>query len=417
MRCCSAGPGTVGPVEDAERIEIVDVLRGFAVCGILFVNIFSFKAPGSFAAFGHEESSLDGLLRVGVLALGQGKFFTLFSVLFGWGFAAQFLRAEQCGQQAGFGRLFLRRLLVLGVIGAVHIALLSEGDFLLLYAVLGLLLLPLRRARPENLLRWAIWLVVIPALIYVVGLAELVVGRALPEGAVVIAEIDGAMLEQFRAATQSTTGAYLDPSISRQVAARVASYGRNAWVLLLQGPTVLAMFLLGLVVGRRDLARGTDHQALLRRVCRWSFGIGLPVALLAAAGVSQLPVLSALVVFQINAAVAGPILATGYCAGIALLWQRADWRQVLRPLAAVGRLALTNYLLQSLIATFLFYGHGLGLARRVSPSQAVVITVAILAAQMLGSRWWIRRYRFGPAEWLWRTLTYGRSQPMRRATG
>ena len=89
---------------------------------------------------------------------------------------------------------------------------------------------------------------------------------------------------------------------------------------------------------------------------------------------------------------------------------------MLRPLAALGRLALTNYLLQSVIATFLFYGHGLGLARQVSPSLAVLITVAILAVQILGSGWWVGHYRFGPAEWLWRTLTYGRLQPMRRAT-
>ena len=144
----------LGPIGDAERIEVVDVLRGFALCGILFVNIMWFKAPGSLGAFSYEGPPLDRLVAAGVLALAQGKFFTLFSFLFGWGFATQFLRAEERGAAAGFPRRFLRRSAVLGLIGVVHIALLSEGDILLLYAVVGLLLLPLRHARTEILLRW-----------------------------------------------------------------------------------------------------------------------------------------------------------------------------------------------------------------------------------------------------------------------
>ncbi|MCY4374421.1 MAG: DUF418 domain-containing protein, partial [Spirochaetaceae bacterium] len=117
----------------------------------------------------------------------------------------------------------------------------------------------------------------------------------------------------------------------------------------------------------------------------------------------------------VNGTVAGPLLAMAYGSGIALLWQRPGWQRLLRPLAAMGRMALTNYLLQSVIATLLFYGYGLGLARRVSPSLAIVIVVAILAGQLLVSGRGRRRYRFGPAEWLWRTLTYGARQPLRRA--
>ena len=177
------------------------------------------------------------------------------------------------------------------------------------------------------------------------------------------------------------------------------------------------MFVLGLAAGRRDLARhAVDHRALLRRVRTWGLVIGLPLAALLAAGMSLLPTLSALMCLALNGAVAGPLLAMAYAAGIALLWQRPGWQRWLRPLAAMGRMALTNYLLQSVIATLLFYGYGLGLARRVSPSLALLIAAAILAGQILISGWWMRRYRFGPAEWLWRTLTYGARQPLRRAT-
>ena len=405
-----------GPVGDAERIEVVDVLRGFALCGILFVNIMWFKAPGSLGAFSYEGPSLDRLVAAGVIALAQGKFFTLFSFLFGWGFATQFLRAEERGAGAGFPRRFLRRSAVLGLIGVVHIALLSEGDILLLYAVVGLLLLPLRHSRPETLLRWVKLLLVVPAVVWLLLFGALALGRAFPDGAEEIAVSDRGTEEAFRTEARTTTAAYLEPAFARTAATRVQIYARNAWIQLVLAPTVLAMFVLGLAAGRRDLARhAVDHRALLRRVRTWGLVIGLPLAALLAAGMSLLPTLSALMCLALNGAVAGPLLAMAYAAGIALLWQRPGWQRWLRPLAAMGRMALTNYLLQSVIATLLFYGYGLSLARRVSPSLALLIAAAILAGQILISGWWMRRYRFGPAEWLWRTLTYGARQPLRRA--
>ena len=408
--------GGLGPVGDAERIEVVDVLRGFALCGILFVNIMWFKAPGSLGAFSFEGPSLDRLVAAGVIALAQGKFFTLFSFLFGWGFATQLLRAEERGGGVGFPRRFLRRSAVLGLIGVVHIALLSEGDILLLYAVVGLLLLSLRHSRPEILLRWVKLLLVVPAVVWLLLFGALALGRAFPDGAEEIAASDRGTEEAFRTEARTTTAAYLEPAFARTAATRVQIYGRNAWLQLVLAPTVLAMFVLGLAAGRRDLARhAVDHRALLRRVRTWGLVIGLPLAALLAAGMSLLPTLSALICLALNGAVAGPLLAMAYGAGIALLWQRPGWQRWLRPLAAMGRMALTNYLLQSVIATLLFYGYGLGLARRVSPSLALLIAAAILAGQVLISGWWMRRYRFGPAEWLWRTLTYGARQPLRRA--
>ena len=408
--------GSLGPVGEAERVEVVDVLRGFALCGILVVNIMWFKAPGSLGGFGYEGPPLDRLVAAGVFALAQAKFFTLFSFLFGWGFAAQFLRAEERGAAAGFPRRYLRRSAILGLIGVVHIVLLSEGD-ILLYAVLGLLLLPLRRARPEILRRWVKWLLIVPAAAALLMFGALALGRAAPEGAAEIAASDRETAEEFRSAARTTTAAYLEPALARTAATRVENYGRNAWIQLVLAPTVLAMFVLGLAAGRRHLTPDTeDHRALLRRVRTWGLVVGLPVAVLSAAGASLLPTLSALMCVWVNGTVAGPLLAMAYGSGIALLWQRAGWQRVLRPLAAMGRMALTNYLLQSVVATLLFYGYGLGLARRVSPSLALLIVLAILAGQLLVSRWWLRRYRFGPAEWLWRTLTYGARQPLRRVT-
>ena len=375
-----------------------------------------FKAPGSLGGLGYEGPPLDRLVAAGVFALAQAKFFTLFSFLFGWGFATQFLRAGERGAAAGFPRLYLRRSAILGLIGIVHIVLLSEGDILLLYAVVGLLLLPLRNVRPEVLRRWVKWLLIVPAAVSVLMFGAMALGRASPEGAAEMAATDREMAEEFRIEARTTTAAYLEPAFVRIAATRVGNYARNAWLPLVLAPTVLAMFLLGLAAGRRGLTPNTaDHRALLRRLRTWGLVIGLPVAALSAAGVGLLPTLSALWCLWVNGTIAGPLLAMAYGSGIALLWKRAGWQRWLRPLASMGRMALTNYLLQSVVATLLFYGYGLGLARRVSPPLALLIVVAILAGQLLISGWWLRRYRFGPAEWLWRTLTYGSLQPLRRA--
>ena len=256
------------------------------------------------------------------------------------------------------------------------------------------------------------------AAVWLLLFGALALGRAFPDGAAEIAASDRELEESFRSEGQATTAAYLDPAPVRVVAKRIENYGRNAWILLLLGPVVLAMFLLGVAAGRHRLfRRASEHQVLLRRIRNWGLAIGLPLALLCAAGLDRLPTLSALICLQLNSVLAGPLLALAYCASITRLWQRAHWQRWLRPLAPLGRMALTNYLLQSLIATLLFYGYGLGLARRVSPSLALLMVLTILAGQLLISSWWLRRYRFGPVEWLWRALTYRRREPLRRNTG
>ena len=361
-----------GPLPEAERIEVVDVLRGFALCGILFVNIMWFKAPGGFPGIGYEGTTLDRAAVAAVTVLAQGKFFTLFSFLFGWGFATQLLRSEARGATAGFAPLFLRRLVILGLIGVGHVLLLSEGDILLLYALIGLLLLPLRRTPPESLLRWVKWLLAVPTVVWLLLLGALTLGRAFPDGAAEIAAADRETEAMFLAEGRATTAAYLDPAFARVLAKRLENYGRNAWLLLLLGPVVLAMFLLGMAAGRHGLfRRASEHQVLLRRIRNWGLAIGLPLALLCAAGLDRLPTTSALLCVQLNSVLAGPLLALSYCALITRLWQRAHWRRWLRPLAPLGRMALTNYLLQSLVATLLFYGYGLGLARKRPPNPTL----------------------------------------------
>jgi uncharacterized protein len=173
------------------------------------------------------------------------------------------------------------------------------------------------------------------------------------------------------------------------------------------------MFLLGLYVGRRGILR--DHVCYLPffRAVLW-FGLLFGITAKATAMGLEYARPSGARAFYAAYGLerfGGPALAFAYASGLVLMYQRSEWRRRLAGFAAAGRMALTNYLLQSLICTTIFYGYGLGLYRRVGTAQAMAIAGAICVIQLALSRWWLRQFQFGPAEWLWRSCTYGRIQP------
>jgi uncharacterized protein len=164
------------------------------------------------------------------------------------------------------------------------------------------------------------------------------------------------------------------------------------------------------------IVRPADHLPLFRRLFGFGLAIGAPLAVAAmlsgaAEGMKRFSVRSATGMSLMS--VASLLLSLAYLSGLVLLVQRTGWRQRLYPLAAAGRMALTNYLLQSLICTTLFYGYGFALFGRVPRATQVLLVLAVWSFNVAFSTWWLARYRFGPAEWLWRSLTYGRAQPMR----
>ena len=177
------------------------------------------------------------------------------------------------------------------------------------------------------------------------------------------------------------------------------------------------MFLLGLYAGRRGIFQEIPaHRALFRRILWWglAFGVSSQLAYVALSeGASQFePTLGSFVANVLHS-IGGPALALSYVAAFTLLLQRSAWHQRFRPIAAVGRMALSNYLLQSLVATTLLYGYGFGLFGQVGPALGLLITIAIFLAQIPLSVWWLRHFQFGPVEWLWRSLTYLRPQALR----
>ncbi|MFP7723565.1 DUF418 domain-containing protein [Lysobacter sp. A3-1-A15] len=404
------GPDGRGePVDAAGRLHVLDALRGFALFGILQANVLTFSGLFFLAMVGDvDPSPLDTAVGFVIEALVHGKFYSLFSLLFGIGFCLFLQRAEANGRATL--PLFRRRLWLLLGIGVLHATLMWSGDILMLYALVGFALVPFHRLRSRTVLAWAAGLLALPVLAYALMWGA---GMADPLGPPAVDPADAApaagggfdpiafMIAGFR-------GGYLDVLQANlvQLAGR--------WVDLLvtlRPAKVLGMFLLGLWIGRHGVARDLDaHAPLIRRVASWGLGLGLPLnvaaAWLAADATPYLPGSPAGMAEVLIAAIGVPLLALGYAAGIALLVRSPATSRVPMALAPVGRLALTNYLLQSLACMFVFYGFGLGLYGQVGTATAAGIALLIFAVQLLLSRWWLRHYRYGPAEWAWRRLTY-----------
>jgi uncharacterized protein len=270
------------------------------------------------------------------------------------------------------------------------------------YALAAFLLLPFARRKSRTALGWGIGLYAFYALFLLV---VVVVSASRPQTlAASAASVDPSILP----AALAQTGSYL-ALVQWRLGSLGAFLGEHIFASLL----LAGIFLIGAYAGREGLlADPAAHSGLLKRVLAWGLPVGLVFSLLSATlvpGQKNLPVLERAVVIAI-AALAPLILALAYAAGVSLLASRKQW---LKPLAAVGRMSLSNYLLQSLVLTFLFYHYGLKLFDRVSPLVGFLLAVLIYALQVLLNNLWFHWFRYGPAEWAWRCLTYGKWIGMR----
>ncbi len=402
----------MAPVSKAERIEVIDILRGWAIFGMLFVNMSDM--PGKWPGTADRLT----LALIGVFA--AAKFYTLFSFLFGLGLVLQMRRAEARG--APFVPVYMRRLLILLLIGLAHF-LLGERDILMDYAVLGFLLLLFRTSSPRTLVV-AAFLITSIFLVrgaVVEGLRE----RRLadPQTAQQAIRENVQRRAERRALTEQNLRVYARGSFGEIVAQSAHNFVWRYSALdrryIFPLGYVFPLFLLGLYAGRRRILENIPaHLPFIRKVMWWGLGLGLPANVVSVVrwelSNPAWPYLTSQLA-ELLWAVGAPALCFFYASAIILLVQRHGWKERLAPLAAVGRMALSNYLFHSLVFVFIFYSYGLGLYGKVGPLGGVVLAVPIFAVQLPLSVRWLRRFRFGPAEWLWRTLTYGNLQPMRVA--
>ena len=398
--------GNLSPIAVTERIEAMDVLRGFALLGILLMNIEALSGPLDLAFTGIDAhwQGIDYWADAFVYVFVQGKFFTLFSLLFGAGFAVMAQRAEAAGRP--FTPFYLRRSAGLLLIGLCHALLVWSGDILVMYALVSLPLLACREA-PRSWLPW------MGVTVYLGGVAMMLLVGAMVSMA--SAEDVRKMLTDAQQSIDLQRLVYGQGSWMQANAQRLSEFGTSMGAMLITGPEVLGMFLIGSWFAGSGALATPDRFPRLYAVLRWgALPFGLLVTLLGVAwkpylapGAYDLPVTAAMALVTIG----GLPMCLGYLAWI------VHWRARLGWLAPVGRMALTHYLGQSLLCTWLFYHYGLGAFETMPRSVQLMFALLLFTVQVGISHVWLRRFRFGPMEWLWRAMTYRQWPPMRREAG
>ena len=394
----------ISPISSRERIEILDVLRGLAVCGILIGNMQWFSGYGFMPpALAQQSPNSDQLTHFLVHFFVEGKFYSIFSFLFGFGFALQISRAQERGDLKA--SLFKRRLFWLLVIGLLHAYLLWAGDILSVYALMGFVLILFRKKTDGSLLKWIFVLLAIPILTYILFYI-LFVAFVPPEA---LAKFDAGRIDFWNEAVRKVQqSSYLQIITDFNLNYIVGRYA--GLILDMRLPKLLAMFLLGFYAYRRGFFQNlSKHQPFIRRVLVYGLILGLVgnVAFAVLAGKEAVfPPTPAGIAGVISYAFGVPALALFFIALVATLWQKAVWRKLLAFLAPVGRMALTNYLLQTIICVLIFYGYGFGQFGRVGARTATLIALAVFLFQVLLSALWLKFFSYGPMEWIWRQLTY-----------
>lgn len=403
---------TLQPTALNERHTLLDVLRGFALLGVLLANMVShsgyfFLLESNQALL--ETAEADHIVEWIEHFLIDGKFYSLFSMLFGIGFALQLKRASEL--DINFVSRFRRRLLIMFLFGLIHAVLLFVGDILTVYALTGFVLILFRKSSDKFLLRSAIIITVFPLIQYTI---LWIINLTTPPQPDAGGGFDQAFFDQLIEIYRS--GNFLE-IIKMNTGGLI--FGRYP-DLIFTGRffRVLAMFLVGFYVAKNMLYTNLEaNRSLFKKVMLWGAVIGIPCNIMLAIMMSTDAYynLEPLGIIQpIVYAFGVPALCLFYAAGIALWFATPDGKQRLMIFAPVGQLALTNYLMQSLICVFIFTGYGLGLEATVGPSQLMVIGFIIYIAQLIFSHIWIKYFRFGPMEWLWRSLTYGKLQSFRK---
>lgn len=445
----------VGPVK--KRFVVLDALRGFALLGIILANfpelsLWTFQTPEALEQL--PSPAIDRVLRFLLYVFVDGKFYTIFSILFGIGFSiiiGNIMRRSPLGPDGrpqtrhGF-IIFYRRMTVLAIFGLCHLLLLWSGDILLLYALMGMLLPLYWNYSDRALLRWAAFFLLLP-----VGIE---IFRAL---------LDFSLAELPYQLWWDTCARYGISEENFGTWLRDADTYRSMSWFLMQGAwerlwefvdgnryfRVLGLFLIGMYIGRRRLyaavtpegdgsSEGSGYSkgsglfgffkfsavsgsaenitTLLHFIAGWGSVIGLPLSVVYAWSAMNGHPLGNIIHCLLYTLSVYP-LGFAYIAIFALLFRRSAQAPFWKMLAYPGRMALTNYLSQSVCGIILFYGIGFGLGANVSLLTTEILALCVFLSQILVSALWLHFCQFGPLEWIWRMLTYGRLMPLLKERG
>lgn len=394
-----------GPVK--KRLKVLDALRGFALLGVCLAN---YKELTLYAFYDVEHttnvqvSMSDQIANFMMYLLVDGKFYTIFSVLFGIGFSIIIANAMERG--ANGMRIFYRRMLLLLGFGFAHLMLLWSGDILMLYAAMGMLLPLFWRCSSQTILRWAAFFLFLP-----VVTSSLVYVFDLQPCAWFFRQMDywqtrfgigdwGTWLRESQ--TYSDLLKFLVMGAFERMTEFISSdrYFK-----------VLGLFLVGLWIGKKKIFADIDqHRLLLQRVMKVGFAIGTPFAVVHAYdAVNGYQLTSPLhtIIEMLNIYPLG----WAYMAAFALYG-----KQIFTPFTYPGKMALTCYISQSAIAIVLFYGVGFGWGMQLTLPEVIISAIGVYTFEVACASLWLQHFAFGPLEWIWRMLTYGKRLPLRKKT-
>jgi len=392
------------PAGEGERLMHLDVLRGIALLGVLLINIDVFS--GAFwAVEAHMPYPMGWggkLLFFLRQALVEGKAAALLSILFGAGMMMQMDRAQSRGR--AYWSFALRRMGVLALIGLAHSLLLWNGDILIDYAILGLIVLPFLRMRPAKLF-WTIPILIVLTTLIAIPFIHII--DKVDQNPAWILQMEhqhfgsGTWLEALKFRTWETI--------------------HIMWPMRIQArlPMCVPFFILGIIFWKLGfLAKPDRHASKLRRIFIVGITLGLAANLLpqelVLAWTGAIPFRPLRVLLKLPYFFGKPGLVIGYLAGMLLLLRKPPWQKRAAVLSPLGRMALTQYLLQSLACSFVFYGFGFGRFGKLPLNICILGALTFFALQAWSSRLWLKNFYMGPAEWVWRSLAYGIRPPFRR---
>jgi uncharacterized protein len=383
------------PVPPAKRIDSIDALRGLALFGVLAINLETEFRVSIFQQFLRrpEEQGLDHWIGAFLEVFVDLKAFAVFSLLFGIGLAIQYERLDGDPRRLV---LLVRRLLALMVFGLIHLFLIWNGDILAEYAVAGLIVLPFLFGSKRVLALGAAFFL----LLYL----------AMPLLPTVVAFPDSqGLANHVRAAERIYGTGRFDQILAFRIEEARALLPLHIFIF----PRTVGLFLLGALAWGTGLVRNANrHASWLWLAGALAVGLGLALTLASSRAYSGWPSLGPLTVVAFPLGTI--VLALGY-ASLVVGASTGSHSRLLAWAEPVGRMAFTNYVVQSLILGWIFYGYGLGWFGKIGLSAGLCLVFAIYIGQALFSRWWLKRFRYGPLEWLWRALMYGRAPPFRTA--
>ena len=411
---------SLSPVQTNEREIFMDVLRGFAILGIFIANLshltwYGFLGPDATGTMllPHWDHKMEFLHALFI----EGKFYSIFSFLFGWGIALQLMRSEAKGIQAA--SFIRRRLTIMLLLGACHL-LLWPGDIVFFYALLGFVLLLFRRFSNKTLLISAVVLVLSPILLYWLKMKFPVLNSPSTFLFDIGDKVDGKLTGIV---SDETFHAYLKKANWFDILkADIAGFFYRYGDLFFQSriPKVLGMMLIGLVVGRSNFYKNiSQHKKLLYYIVVFGILIAIPSNYILAKYMQandgsyyqfKMNGLYRTIAYSIGVA---PLAAT-YIALFMLAFQSGVGKKILSVLAPVGKMAFTNYIMHTLIGNFVFLNAGLGYMGKAGPVYYTLFALIVFSIQIIISTIWLKYFNYGPVEWLWRSATYRKWQPLRK---